>query len=82
MLRVKICLQRFLKRNRRFFSAEKTIERALSYWGREQISYAMERIQHAVLESRKNPLLGEAIIRQALLRLAIVARRQMTALKY
>ncbi|ATP13038.1 DNA polymerase III subunit delta [Bartonella henselae] len=65
-----------------FFQRKKTIERALSYWGREQISYAMERIQHAVLESRKNPLLGEAIIRQALLRLAIVARRQMTALKY
>ncbi|GAA5108151.1 DNA polymerase III subunit delta [Bartonella jaculi] len=62
-----------------FFQRKKTVERALSYWGGEQISYAMERIQRAVLDSRKNPLLGEAIIRQALLGLAIVARRQRAA---
>ncbi|WP_332060014.1 DNA polymerase III subunit delta [Bartonella sp. CB74] len=62
-----------------FFQRKKTIERALKYWGMEQISYAMERIQHAVLDSRKNPLLGEAIIRQALLRLTIIARRQMNS---
>ncbi|EJF79188.1 DNA polymerase III, delta subunit [Candidatus Bartonella washoeensis Sb944nv] len=62
-----------------FFQRKKTVERALSYWGGEQISYAMERIQRAVLDSRKNPHLGEAIIRQTLLGLAIVARRQMAA---
>ncbi|BBL54003.1 DNA polymerase III subunit delta [Bartonella quintana] len=63
-----------------FFQRKKTIEHALNYWGMEQISYAMERLQGAVLESRKNPLLGEAIIRQAFLALAIIARRQMTTL--
>ncbi|WP_336278648.1 DNA polymerase III subunit delta [Bartonella sp. CB175] len=62
-----------------FFQRKKIVERALGYWGVEQISYAMERIQRAVLDSRKNPLLGEAIIRQALLGLAIVARRRMGA---
>ncbi|WP_455479372.1 DNA polymerase III subunit delta [Bartonella sp. B23] len=62
-----------------FFQRKKTVERALSYWGEEQIFYAMERIQRAVLDSRKNPLLGEAIIRQALLGLAIFARRRMVA---
>lgn len=62
-----------------FFQRKKTIEQALRYWKLEQISYAMERIQNAVLESRKNPLLGEAIIRQVLLGLTIFARRQMAA---
>ncbi|WP_336287564.1 MULTISPECIES: DNA polymerase III subunit delta [unclassified Bartonella] len=62
-----------------FFQRKKTVERALKYWGMEQISYAMERIQRVVLDSRKNPLLGEAIIRQALLGLTIIARRQMNS---
>ncbi|WP_455481936.1 DNA polymerase III subunit delta [Bartonella sp. B35(2025)] len=62
-----------------FFQRKKIVERALKYWGMEQISYAMERIQNAVLDSRKNPLLGEAITRQVLLGLAIVARRQMAS---
>lgn len=62
-----------------FFQRKKIVEKALRYWKLEHISYAMERIQTAVLESRKNPLLSEAIIRQALLGLAIVARRQMAA---
>ncbi|MET3589110.1 DNA polymerase-3 subunit delta [Bartonella silvatica] len=62
-----------------FFQRKKTIEQALKYWKLEHISYAMEKIQTAVLDSRKNPLLGEAIIRQALLGLTIAARRQMAA---
>ncbi|WP_019222996.1 DNA polymerase III subunit delta [Bartonella rattaustraliani] len=62
-----------------FFQRKKTVEHALRYWKLEYISYAMEKIQTAVLESRKNPLLGEAIIRQALLGLTIIARRQMAA---
>ncbi|EJF74640.1 DNA polymerase III subunit delta [Bartonella alsatica] len=62
-----------------FFQRKKTVERALNYWGLEQISYAMERIQRAVLDSRKNPILSEAIIRQALLGLAVVAQRKITA---
>ncbi|WP_273754011.1 MULTISPECIES: DNA polymerase III subunit delta [unclassified Bartonella] len=62
-----------------FFQRKKIVEQALKYWKLEQISYAMEKIQRAVLESRKNPLLGEAIIRQALLGLTIIARRQMAA---
>ncbi|MBX4335964.1 DNA polymerase III subunit delta [Bartonella raoultii] len=60
-----------------FFQRKKIVEQALRYWKLEQISYAMERIQKAVLDSRKNPLLGEAIIRQVLLGLTIFARRQM-----
>lgn len=55
------------------------MEQALRYWKLEHISYAMERIQSAVLESRKNSSLGEAIIRQVLLGLTIAARRQMAA---
>ncbi|GAA4658024.1 DNA polymerase III subunit delta [Bartonella pachyuromydis] len=62
-----------------FFQRKKIVEQALRYWKLEHISYAMEKIQTAVLESRKNPLLSEAIIRQALLGLTIVARRQMAA---
>ncbi|WP_375614139.1 MULTISPECIES: DNA polymerase III subunit delta [unclassified Bartonella] len=62
-----------------FFQRKKTVEQALKYWKLEQISYAMERIQSAVLDSRKNPLLAEAIIRQVLLGLTIIARRQMAA---
>ncbi|WP_273759124.1 DNA polymerase III subunit delta [Bartonella sp. ML70XJBT.G] len=62
-----------------FFQRKKVVEQALRYWKLEHIAYAMERIQTAVLESRKNPLLSEAIIRQALLGLTIVARRQMAA---
>ncbi|WP_375706608.1 DNA polymerase III subunit delta [Bartonella sp. AA126HLJHH] len=62
-----------------FFQRKKIVEQALKYWKLEQISYAMERIQSAVLDSRKNPLLGEAIIRQVLLGLTIIARRQMAA---
>lgn len=59
-----------------FFQRKQIVEKALSSWGLEQISCAMEKIQHAVLDSRKNPLLGEAIIRQVLLGLAITARHQ------
>ncbi|MBB5073691.1 DNA polymerase-3 subunit delta [Bartonella callosciuri] len=62
-----------------FFQRKKIVEQALKYWKLKHIAYAMERIQSAVLESRKNPLLGEAIIRQALLGLTLVARRQMAA---
>ncbi|WP_332065192.1 DNA polymerase III subunit delta [Bartonella sp. CB189] len=60
-----------------FFQRKKIVEYALRYWKMEQISYAMERIQCAVLESRKNPLLGEAVIRQTLLGLTIAARRRI-----
>ncbi|MET3559459.1 DNA polymerase-3 subunit delta [Bartonella japonica] len=62
-----------------FFQRKKTVEQALNYWKLEHISHAMEKIQTAVLNSRKNPLLGEAIIRQVLLGLTIIARRQMAA---
>ncbi|GAA5096275.1 DNA polymerase III subunit delta [Bartonella acomydis] len=62
-----------------FFQRKKIVEQALRYWKLEQISSAMERIQTAVLESRKNPFLSEAIIRQALLGLTIAARRQKVA---
>ncbi|WP_455477000.1 DNA polymerase III subunit delta [Bartonella sp. B41] len=62
-----------------FFQRKKTVELSLKYWGLEQISHAMEQIQDAVLESRKNPFLGKSIIRQVLLGLTIVAQRQMAS---
>ncbi|MHC5306037.1 DNA polymerase III subunit delta [Bartonella sp. LJL80] len=58
-----------------FFRRQKLIERAVTHWTLEQIAAAMERLQKAVLESRKNAGLGEAIIRQTLLALAVMAKR-------
>ncbi|EYS90777.1 DNA polymerase III, delta subunit [Bartonella bacilliformis str. Heidi Mejia] len=62
-----------------FFQRKKTVEKALKYWTLEKISYAMEKIQCALLESRKNPLLGEAIIHRVLLELVFMIRRQMSS---
>ncbi|WP_074381451.1 DNA polymerase III subunit delta [Bartonella doshiae] len=62
-----------------FFQRKKIVEQALKYWKLEYISYAMEKIQNAVLDSRKNPLLSEAITRQALLGLTIGVWRQVVS---
>ncbi|WP_102829960.1 DNA polymerase III subunit delta [Bartonella bovis] len=62
-----------------FFRREKTVEKALKYWGLEQIAYAMEKIQRAVLDSRKNPFLGETIVHQVLLGLAVNAQRRISS---
>ncbi|CBI77016.1 conserved protein of unknown function [Bartonella clarridgeiae 73] len=59
-----------------FFQRKKKVEQALRYWNLEQILYAMKKIQSAILESRKNPLLNETIIHQLLLELTIIAKRQ------
>lgn len=58
-----------------FFKRQKTVEKALNHWSLNQISTAMEKLQSAVLESRKNATLSESIIRQTLLALVIVAKR-------
>ncbi|MDD9333168.1 MAG: DNA polymerase III subunit delta, partial [Bartonella sp.] len=59
-----------------FFQRKKIVEQALRYWNLEKILYAMKKIQSAILESRKNPLLSEVIIHQILLKLTIIAKRQ------
>ncbi len=59
-----------------FFRRQKIMEQAVSNWSSSQISQAMERLQRAVLESRQNASLSEVIIRQALLALAVIAKRQ------
>ncbi|ENN90730.1 DNA polymerase III subunit delta [Bartonella schoenbuchensis] len=62
-----------------FFRREKIVEKALKCWGLEQIAYAMEKIQCAVLDSRKNPFLGEAIVHQVLLGLAVSAQKRISS---
>jgi len=58
-----------------FFQRQKTVERALECWNTTRILQACARLQTAVLDSRKNPALGTAIIRQNLLALTIEAAR-------
>ena len=59
-----------------FFRRQKIIEQAVSRWSLSRIAEAMERLQKAILESRQNTALAEPIIRQALLALAVQAKRQ------
>lgn len=59
-----------------FFRRQKTMEQAVSRWTLSRIAQAMQRLQKAILESRKNAALAEPIIRQALLALAVSARQQ------
>jgi len=56
-----------------FFQRQKTVERALERWSLPRLSHACARLQTTVLESRKTPLLGTAIIRQNLLALGLGA---------
>ena len=58
-----------------FFKRAPIVEKALMNWTMPRIIRAMERLQNAVLESRKSATLGTAIIRQTLLALTIEAAR-------
>ncbi|ALE03224.1 DNA polymerase III subunit delta [Bartonella ancashensis] len=71
-------LKLFLKHDHQyFFSAKKRSKKALKYWELEQISHAMVKIQDAILESRQNSLLGEAIVGQILLELTAMVQHRL-----
>lgn len=58
-----------------FFARRKTIENALGRWSSSQISRALERLQSAVLQTRKNTALAADISRQTLLSLCLESAR-------
>lgn len=59
-----------------FFARKKTMEAALRKLRRPIIARALDRLSSALLESRRRPDLGEALIRQALLGIAVESARQ------
>jgi DNA polymerase-3 subunit delta len=58
-----------------FFSRRKLIERALERWNRQSIERALARLQNAVLQTRRRPELASALVRQALLGIAVESAR-------
>lgn len=58
-----------------FFSRRKLIERTLERWNRQSIERVLARLQSAVLQSRRRPELGSALVRQALLGVAVESAR-------
>ncbi len=58
-----------------FFSRRKLIERTLERWNRQAIERALARLQAAVLQSRRRPDLASALVRQALLGIAVESAR-------
>lgn len=58
-----------------FFSRRKLVERTLERWSSEALGRALNRLQTAVLQTRKRPDLSEALARQALLGIAVESAR-------
>jgi DNA polymerase-3 subunit delta len=58
-----------------FFSRRKTVELALQRWTADALARSLERLQAAVLETRRRPELSESLTRQILLALAVEAAR-------
>lgn len=58
-----------------FFSRRKLVEKSLERWNVEALGRALNRLQTAVLQTRKRPDLSEALARQALLGIAIESAR-------
>ncbi|ESW64349.1 DNA polymerase III subunit delta [Mesorhizobium sp. C277A] len=58
-----------------FFSRRKLVEKALERWNVEALSRALNRLQSAVLQTRRRPDLSEALARQALLGIAVESAR-------
>ncbi len=58
-----------------FFSRRKLVEKTLERWNVEALGRALNRLQTAVLQTRKRPDLSEALARQALLGIAIESAR-------
>ncbi|PBB44293.1 DNA polymerase III subunit delta [Mesorhizobium sp. WSM3866] len=58
-----------------FFSRRKLVEKTLERWNSEALGRALNRLQAAVLQTRKRPDLSEALARQALLGIAVESAR-------
>ncbi len=58
-----------------FFARRRAYESALSQWSQPALASALSRLEAATLQSRERGRLAEAIVRQALLALALEARR-------
>ena len=58
-----------------FFARRKAYETALARWSPEALAAALSRLETAVLGTRRNPSLAVAMARQALIALALEARR-------
>ncbi|MEO9336168.1 DNA polymerase III subunit delta [Mesorhizobium sp. SB112] len=58
-----------------FYARKKLVENALSRWSREGLTRALQRIQSAILQTRKRADLSEPIARQAMLGIAIESAR-------
>lgn len=54
-----------------FFSRRKTVEYALQRWSADGAARVLERLQNAVLQTRRRPELAEAIARHTLLAIAL-----------
>jgi DNA polymerase-3 subunit delta len=61
-----------------FFSRRKTIENALQRWSADGAARVLERLQNAVLQTRRRPELAEAIARHTLLAIALDGGRSRT----
>ncbi|AZO60463.1 DNA polymerase III subunit delta [Mesorhizobium sp. M1A.F.Ca.IN.020.30.1.1] len=58
-----------------FFSRRKLVEKTLERWNSEALGRALNRLQTAVLQTRKRPDLSKALARQALLGIAVESAR-------
>ncbi|RWF22892.1 MAG: DNA polymerase III subunit delta, partial [Mesorhizobium sp.] len=58
-----------------FFSRRRLVEKTLERWSSEALGRALNRLQTAVLQTRKRPDLSEALARQALLGIAVESAR-------
>ncbi len=58
------------------FSRRSAVEGALRTWNSERLERAMGQLADALLETRKQPALADAIAQRTLLALAVNARRR------
>ncbi|APH70266.1 DNA polymerase III subunit delta [Aquibium oceanicum] len=58
-----------------FYARKRIIENALGRWTTEALAAALDRLQQAVLATRRRPELAPEIVRQSLLALAVTAAR-------
>ncbi|MER8421972.1 DNA polymerase III subunit delta [Mesorhizobium sp. M1329] len=58
-----------------FFSRRKLVEKALERWSSEALGRALNRLQTAILQTRRRPDLSVALARQALLGIAVESAR-------
>lgn len=58
-----------------FFARRKLVEKALERWNRAGLERALERLQAAVLQTRRRPDLSQPIARQAMLGIAVESAR-------